>query len=73
MKIFTNDSSDSNYNWKFTVLVVVFTKKKNEKYSKQTHKLLVSIVVLLCESHLFYDSCKYWVKETRKEQLSVYC
>ena len=64
---------------KFTVLVVVkFAEKKNtkkkDKDSKQSnaHNLLVSIVVFVCESYLFCDSCKCSIMESRNQQHHVY-
>ena len=53
--ILINDSNDLNHSSKFTVLVVAaFTKKEERKRqrqkAKQTHNLLLSIVVFVCES-----------------------
>ena len=61
-KILINDSSDWKHSSKFTVLVVVGVTKKEEserqrQQAKQTHNLLLSIVVLVRESYLFCDSC----------------
>ena len=62
--------NDSNHSSIFTVLVfAAFTKKEEIKsqtqQAKQTHNLLVSIVVFVRESYLFCDSSKYCVMESR--------
>ena len=41
---------------KFTVLIVKKKIFKKSQQAKQTHNLLVSIVVFVCESYLFCDS-----------------
>ena len=48
------------------VLVVV------TQQAKQTHNLLVGIVVFVRESYLFCDSCKCWIKESRNQQHHTY-
>ena len=53
--------SDSIHTSKFIVLVVAFTKKEKKRQrpqEKQTHKLLLSVVVFVCESYIFCDFCK---------------
>ena len=60
--ILINDSSDSNHSSIFTVLIVAaFTKKeeRQRQQEKQTHTILVSIVLFVCESHIFCDSFKF--------------
>ena len=44
----------------FILVVAAFTKKEERQgqQAKQKHKLLLSIVVFLCESYIFSDSCK---------------
>ena len=59
LRIRINGSSDSNHSSRFTVVVVVaFTKKEKDKAGTHTHNLLLSTVKFVCESYLFYASCR---------------
>ena len=77
-KILINDSNDSNHSLKFTVLVVAAFAKKEERkrqrqQAKQTHNLLLGIVVFVCDSYLFCDSCKCRFMKSRNQQHHAYC
>ena len=77
-KILINNSSDSNHSLTFTVLVVdAFTdredRKKQGQQAEHIHNLLLSIVVFICESNIFRDSCKCQFMESRYQQYKAYC
>ena len=59
------------------LVVAAFTKKGDRKrqrqQAKQTHYLLLSIVVLVCESYLFSASCICRFMESRNRQHRAYC
>ena len=70
--ILINDSSDSNHSLKFTFLVIVAFVKKEERQrqrqqAKQTHNLLLSFVVFLCESYLFCGSYECRFMDSRNQ------
>ena len=72
-----NDSSDSNHSLTFTVLVfAAFTEKeereRQRQQAKETHNLLLTIVVFVCESYSFYDSCIHQFMENRNQQHHAY-
>ena len=52
-------------------IVVAYTKKeeRQRQQAKQTHNLLVNIVVWVLESYLYYDSCE----ESRLEINNIMC
>ena len=54
-------------------LIVYIYKKKKASKAKPAHDLLVSTVVFVSESYLFYDSCKCGVNESRNQQHHAYC
>ena len=60
------------------MLLLDLQKKKEERrkgqrqQAKKAHNLLVSISMFVCESNLFYDSCKCWVIESENQQHHTY-
>ena len=72
--ILIKDSSYSIHLSKFTALAYK-TRRRQRQQAKQTHNLLLSIVVVVFgrESYLFCDSCKCWVKESRNQRHLGYC
>ena len=59
--LYINELNDSNHSSTFTFLDVAAFRKQEERkrqrqQAKQTHSLLLSIVVFVYESYLFYAS-----------------
>ena len=58
------------------LVVAAFTKKEERtsqrQQVKQTHNLLLSVVVFVCVSYIFCDSCKYRFMESRNQQHHAY-
>ena len=48
-------------------------RKKKGKDIKQTHNLLLSTVVLVCESYIFCNSRKYRLMQWPNQQYRAYC
>ena len=66
------DSNDSNHLIKFKILVVEEEERKRQQ-AKQTHNLLMSIVVFVHDLYIFCDSCKCRFMESRNQQHHAYC